>query len=245
MPAPRTIRCRAAVFGLPDGFCTLVVKELSELSTDEVGNEIKTLTGSVGTPMNEPVELTPGVAASYELEVRYEGIKARLQGSFLSPAPAEMKPGDGDEKVTRVHVTASHLLLHADFNEKVNATQGGLPSGLETTMRLPLTELGANAFVSLAVEYTLLRRPSEVRAALAAEAGGVPPPMHEVSVYLSAHGIIATRGAATDSFARLMLVTRGETEWEMGRTEVVQDELTPCFRKTLRFCYSATSLDDE
>ena len=111
-------------------------------------------------------------------------------------------------------------------------------------MRLPLAELGANAFVSLAVEYTLLRRPSEVRAALAAEAGGAPPPMNEVSVYLSAHGIIATRGAATDSFARLMLVTRGETEWEMGRTEVVQDELTPCFRKTLRFSYSATSLED-
>ena len=28
-------------------------------------------------------------------------------------------------------------------------------------------------FLSLAVEYTLLRRPSEVRAALAAEAGGI------------------------------------------------------------------------
>ena len=65
---------------------------------------------------------------------------------------------------------------------------------------------------------------------------------YECCVYLGAHGILATRGAATDSFARLLLVTKGQVEWEIGRTELVMDDLTPNWRKTLRFSYSAAAL---
>ena len=64
---------------------------------------------------------------------------------------------------------------------------------------------------------------------------------YEKALTLGAHGILATRGAATDSFARLLLVTKGQVEWEIGRTELVMDDLTPNWRKT-RFSYSAAAL---
>lgn len=143
--------------------------------------------------------------------------------------------GADDAIIGSIPITGHQLKLHAELTAKVRA-QGGIAKEQDMLLRVPMGAVGPSAALLLDVD---LGASAGVAAGAAAEDMAEEL---EVSVYLSAHGIVATRGAATDSFARVMLVTEGETEWEMGRTEVVYDDLAPQYRTAIRFTYTRAAL---
>ena len=174
--------------------------------------QMSSATGAAGVAMGSFLNLTGG-AEEYSFTISKEG-----STDVLATVPVQGKA----------------LRTHAEVTGKLR-TSGMMPAGQDMLIKIPIPSLGANAALACGVDFA---------------AGGPVTPrasapqgkLMECCVYLAAHGILATRGAATDSFARLLLVTEGEVEWEMGRTEIVKDDLTPSWRKTLRFTYSADAL---
>jgi len=164
----------------------------------------------------------------------------RLAPPFTLPGGAsdfvfEVKLADGAFAV--LNVTEKQLKVHAEVNEKLRH-QGALGKDNDMLLRLPIASFGVEKHAALLLDVAL-----GARLNVSGPSGGDNlSETVEVCAYLAAHGILATRGAATDSFARMMFVTEGETEWEMGRTEVVPDDLTPEYRKTLRFKYTRAAL---
>ena len=69
--------------------------------------------------------------------------------------------------------------------------------------------------------------------------GGSDGTGREINLRINAVDILATRGESTDSFARVMMVSDNDTEFEMGRTEVATRAVLP--RRVATPCDHAAS----
>lgn len=139
---------------------------------------------------------------------------------------------NGSERVMgEGKVSSAELLRHADFVAQMRE-QKLIGQLLSCPIGVPLAGpelVGASLSVSLdIVEGAVMK----------AESAG---DQRLCNIFLSAKGILATRGRSTDSFARVMLVLEGEVEHEVGRTEVVRDSLSPTFQAYVSFSYSVAA----
>ena len=134
-------------------------------------------------------------------------------------------------------VRVSDLIKHAEFAAALK-DQGLVfkHSAAPCPLRVEVSGKDALDGACLSIDLDILEG-SKVEAAKMVSSGD----SRHASIFLSAKSILATRGAKTDSFCRVMLVLDGGVEHEIGRTETVIDDLSPEFNAYVSLSYSVAA----
>jgi len=132
--------------------------------------------------------------------------------------------------IGKLDIKRDVLLQHAKYTEKLSVT-GAFASGKRVLLQVPLD---SKLTLALDVELGVQQRAPLV--------GLDDGQVRECNILLAAVGILATRGESTDSFARVMMLGEHEAEFEMGRTNVMNDNLSPIYNKYVRMRYSQQAL---
>ena len=224
---------------------TLLIKGATIVPSPNLQAEVPKLTltyqtdqvSELSSDKTEDIAHCTGAGMVFDKKVTLEKITRSSSGNLIvsfSETGARSKASLGTGKIK-----LSDLIKHGDFATSLRDQAIVLKhAGQACPIRVDVTGgLLDGAMVSLDVE---LLSGSKIDAARAAPAGA--DDTVTANVYLCASRILATRGAKTDSFARVMLVVDGgSTEHEIGRTEVVADDLSPEYNAFISLTYSASA----